>query len=355
MSQEIQTAGPPSGRRPPPLATDCGATMRAVVVGERGVRVALCPRPPCGPEDMLVRVRAAALNRADLHVAAGHRHGSSGGIGAIVGIEWAGEIVAVGRDVPPGLAVGDRVMGSGTGAWAEYAVTDWGRVHRLPCPSPAGVAMDHATAATLPIALQTAHEALVDSGGFAAGASVLVQGASSAVGLMCLQLARRLGATLVIGTSTTDSRRSRLAAFGADLALDPGSAGWVDEVLACTGGRGVDLTIDFVAGAIVNANMRATRILGRIVNVGRMGGFHGDFDFDLHSLRRITYVGATFRTRSREEVRGIAARMRADLWPFVEDGSLRLPISRRFALDDAAAALDFMRDNRHFGKVVLEL
>jgi NADPH2:quinone reductase len=308
------------------------------------------PIPACKPNEVLVRVRAAALNRADLHVAAGGRHGRSGGPGSIIGIEWAGEVVEVGTEVPGGFAVGDAVMCSGTGGYAEYAATDWGRVYRLPDGW-----RDFAHAAALPVALQTAHDALVGSGGFRAGETVLVQGATSGVGLMTMQVARRLGAALVLGTSTTPERRARLSGYGADLALDSTQNDWPEKVLEATGGAGADLVVDFVAGATVNASMRATRLCGRIVNVGRMGGYSGDFDYDLHSLRRIRYIGATFRTRSLDEVREIARAMRADLWDAVRDGQLRLPISRRFPLADAGEAVACMGANAHFGKVVLDV
>ncbi len=101
--------------------------------------------------------------------------------------------------------------------------------------------------------------------------------------------------------------------------------------------------------------MKAAAILGRIVNVGRLGGMKGEFDFDLHALRRIDYIGVTFRTRSPEEVREIVRRMREDLWPAVEAGTLALPIDRSFPLDEAAAAHAHMRANAHFGKIVLEM
>jgi NADPH2:quinone reductase len=126
-------------------------------------------------------------------------------------------------------------------------------------------------------------------------------------------------------------------------------------VLTATGGKGVDLIIDQISASVANANMKAAKVLGRIVNVGRLGGAAGDFDFDLHALKRIAYIGVTFRTRSLDEVREINRKMRADLWKLVESGKLQLPIDRIFPLDEAAAAQAHMRANAHFGKIVLRV
>jgi NADPH2:quinone reductase len=229
-------------------------------------------------------------------------------------------------------------------------VADWGRVYPIPANN-----MSHEQAATLPIALQTMHDAVVTNGGLQAGEAVLIQGASSGVGLMGLQIAKLKGARLVVGTSTNAGRRERLKEYGADLAVDTTEPDWSAAVLEATEGRGVDLIVDQVSGGVANENMKATAILGRIVNVGRLGGFSGEFDFDLHALRRIKYIGVTFRTRSIDEVRAIARRMRDDLWPAVEAGKLRLPIDRSFPLEEAAAALAHMRENAHFGKILLTL
>jgi NADPH2:quinone reductase len=126
-------------------------------------------------------------------------------------------------------------------------------------------------------------------------------------------------------------------------------------VLAATGGNGVYLVVDMVSGPVVVQTMKATAIRGRIVNVGRLAGMKAEFDFDLHALRRIDYIGVTFRTRTLEDVRQINRRMRADLWDAVAAGKLTLPIDRRFPLDDAAAAQAHMRENKHFGKIVLTI
>ena len=183
--------------------------------------------------------------------------------------------------------------------------------------------------------------------------SVLVLGASSGVGLMSLQVAKLLGAGTVIGTSTKADRRKRLPEFGADVAIDSNDPEWVEQVLERTGGLGVDLLIDFLAGPLINASMRAVKLGGRIVNVGRMAGESGQFDFDLHSMRRIQYLGTTFRTRSADEVHAIQQQVRTDLWPALEAGRLGVPIDAALPIERVQEAFDLMRTNGHFGKIVL--
>ena len=187
------------------------------------------------------------------------------------------------------------------------------------------------------------------------GETLLIQGASSGVGLMGMQIGKLLGAALVMGTSTNPGRRARLKEFGCDLALDSADPNWPEEVKKATGGKGVDLIVDQVSASVANQNLAAAAILGRIVNVGRLGGMKGEFDFDLHALKRIDYIGVTFRTRTPEEVREINRLMRADLWPAVEAGKLALPIDKTFPLDKVADALAMMRANEHFGKIVVRV
>ncbi len=322
--------------------------MKAAVIGASGVEIRDVPQPKPGPEQVLIRVRAAGLNRADLIMASGRMHGNAGGAGTILGLECAGEVVEVGVKVT-GVKAGDRVLASAPATYAEFALADMGRVHRIPANN-----MSYAQAATLPVALQTMHNAVVTAGRMKAGEAVMIQGASSGVGLMAMQIAKAMGARLVIGSSTNADRRAKLKDFGADLAVDSKDPAWPDHVLAATDGKGVDLIVDQISGYVANGNLKATKVLGRIVNVGRLGGFSGEFDFDTHALRRIDYIGVTFRTRSVEEVREINRVMRADLWPHVESGKLALPIDRTFPLDQAAAALAHMKANAHLGKIVLE-
>lgn len=323
--------------------------MKAIVIQAEGPALAEVAQPLPQARDVLVRVHACALNRADLGMAAGHMHGARGGAGTVLGMEFAGVVSAVGAEVTH-VKPGDRVMGSGAGAFAEYAVADRGRVMPIPAAS-----MSFEQAATLPVALQTMHDAVVTHGQLKAGGSVLIQGASAGVGLMAMKIARLQGAALVIGTSTDTGRRARLTEHGAHLALDTTDPGWVDAVLAATDGKGVDLIVDQVSGQLATANLRATRILGRIVNVGRLGGMKAEFDFDLHALRRISYIGVTFRTRSADEVREINRLMLADLGAALAEGRLSLPIDRTFTLEQTADALAHMKANRHFGKVVLKV
>ncbi len=322
--------------------------MKAFVYGANGAAITDVAQPAPKGSQVLVRVRACGLNRADLGMTKGHAHGSAGGAGTVLGMEWAGEIAEVGPDAK-GVKIGDRVMGSGAAAFAEYTLADYGRLFQ----APAGMSFE--VAATLPLALTTMHNALVTNGQLQAGQSVLIQGASSGVGLMALQIAKLKGAKTVIGSSTDATRRGRLHEFGADLAIDSRDAGWVDQVLKATDGDGVDLIVDQVSGNLVNQNLAATKVLGRIVNVGRLGGTHGDFNFDLHAARRISYIGVTFRTRTIEEIREIFRQVRNDIWPAVESGKLRLPIDSTFAFADIAAAFARMDANQHLGKIVVTL
>ncbi|MDB4239047.1 zinc-binding dehydrogenase [Alphaproteobacteria bacterium] len=323
--------------------------MRAVTVIEGGVNISDVEIPKPKNNEVLVKVFSCGLNRADLMVADGGAHGSVGGSGTIVGMEFSGEVIEFGSDVT-NLVVGDRVMCSGTSAWAEYAVTDWGRVIKIPDNN-----MDFITASTLPIALGTMHNAIVTAGEFLKGQSILIQGASSGVGLMGLQIAKNLEAKMIIGTSTKPEKFDRLKQLGADIIVNSKDPKWSEEVLDKTNGEGVDLIIDQLSGYTVNQNMLATKIKGNIVNVGRLAGGSSKFNCDIHALRRINYKGVTFRTRSLDEIRNVFANMWNDLSSMVSNGNLSMPIEKVFDFNDVSQALSYMRDNKHFGKLILKL
>lgn len=323
--------------------------MNAGCASENGLELREVPRPTPKEHEVLVKVRAAGLNRADLNAATAANHPTLGKMGTPIGLEWAGEVTETGKDVT-GFKPGDRVMCSGQGGYAEYAVADAGRTLPIPANN-----MSFEQAGSLPLALLTMHDAVVTNGRLAEGESILIQGASSGVGLMGLQIAKLKGAKLVIGSSTNDARRARLAEFGADLAIDTGDDSWPDQIVEATGGAGVDVIVDMISASVANGNMKAAKVRGRIVNVGRLGGTRGEFDYDLHALKRLDYIGVTFRTRSIEEVREINRRMQGDLWDAVTAGKIGLPIDRSFPLDRAKDAHAHMRANAHFGKIVLTM
>jgi NADPH2:quinone reductase len=319
--------------------------MKAGVASPNGVVIQDVPEPKPKPTDILVKVKAVALNRADLGSARGDTsHGASAG--RPIGSEFSGEVIEVGSDVHD-FKRGDRVMCHAPGSHAEIAVSDYGRAMKIPD------GMGYEQAATLPIGLNTLHNALVTAGRLKAGESMIVQGASSGVGIIGLQIAKLMGAKFVIGTSTNEARRARLKEFGADLAVDTKNPAWPEEVLKATDGKGVNLTVDMLSGPVVNQTMQCTALLGRVVNIGRLAGMKAEFDFDLHARKRIDYIGVTFRTRSIEEVREILQKMRADLWDDVKAGRIKVPIDKTFPLAEAKAAHEHMRGNKHFGKILL--
>lgn len=316
--------------------------MKSFIATADGLRSADRPRPEPKPNEILVRTRAIGVNRIDLHALTAPAD-------QVVGMEWSGEVVEVGPE-SRGFKVGDRVMGTGAAAYAEYVVTDYGRAVPITRPD-----IDWAAAASATLGLQTMHDALVTRGRLQRGDAVLMQGAASVMGLIGMQIAQLLGAGLVLGTSGHAARRDQLKDFGCDIAIDSSQGDWSRKVLESTSGKGANVVIDNVSGPGFNQCMAAAALEGRLVNVGRLGGATAPFDFNLHALRRLEYIGVTFRTRSVEQVRDLNARMLRDLGPMLAEGGPRVPVARRFAFDEAPAALETLRRSEHFGKLVLEL
>jgi len=321
--------------------------MKAITLGTSGVEISDIDPPSPQSHQVLVKVRGCGLNRSDLLETQGQNFGHTGGETKVLGGEFAGEIVELGREVE-GLSVGDRVMCRGGSGWAEYALAHWRRAVVIPSED-----IPWEEAACLQGAVQTMHDAIVTNGCFTANQSILIQGASSGVGLMGLQVARAMGAKLVIGTSTNPNRRARLAEFGADLAIDSGDESWLEQVLAATDNNGVDVTIDMLSGDFVNKNMEATAIHGYIINIGRLAGMNAEFNFDRHAARRLHYIGTTGRSRSIDEHAEVVRRANNDLGGAIERGEIRSPIDKLFPLEEAAQALARMNANEHFGKIVL--
>jgi len=305
--------------------------------------------PSPRPGQLLVRVRAAGLNRADLGMLQGTYNPAGRPLRTFTaGLELAGEVAAVGDEVA-GWAVGDRVMGTTLGAFAPYALVD----HRHVVPAPESTAWTDAAA--LPVALITEHDALVTQAGFVAGQSVLVTAASSGVGLVAVQLAKALGAALVIGTSTSASKIDAVLGAGADRVVDTTAERLSEVVRSMTDDAGVDVVLDHVGGDVFADLLPATRPRGTIVNIGRLGGLTARMDLDQLSFRRLRVIGTTFSIRTAEERAEVAAALSTDVLPAVAAGKIRPIVDSVFAFDDAPLALARLRSNRAIGKIVLEM
>ena len=321
--------------------------MKAVTLGDDGVEIKDLPNPEPTSEQVLVKVKSCGLNRSDLLETQGQSFGHTGGDTKIIGGEFAGEIVKLGEGVE-NLKVGDKVMCRGGSGWAEYAVANHKRAIKF---NPEQISWEQA--ASIQGNLQTMHDAIVTNGKFISGQSVFIQGASSGVGIIGLQIAKALGASLILGSSTNQNKLSKLSSYGADILIDTSKENWLDKVLDVTEGKGVDVLIDMLSGDFVNKNMEATKINGHLINIGRLAGMNGNFNYDLHAKRRLHYVGTTGRTRSVEENLDVARVANKDLWDHVVDGKIRHVIFKTFRLNEASDALNIMNENKHFGKLVL--
>ena len=321
--------------------------MKAVTLGDDGVEIKDLPNPEPTSEQVLVKVKSCGLNRSDLLETQGQSFGHTGGDTKIIGGEFAGEIVELGEGVED-LKVGDKVMCRGGSGWAEYAVANHKRAIKF---NPEQISWEQA--ASIQGNLQTMHDAIVTNGKFITGQSVFIQGASSGVGIIGLQIAKALGASLVLGSSTNQNKLSKLSSYGADILIDTSKENWLDKVLEVTEGKGVDVLIDMLSGDFVNKNMEATKINGHFINIGRLAGMNGNFNYDLHAKRRLHYIGTTGRTRSLEENLDVAKVANKDLWDHVVDGKIRHVIFKIFRLNEASKALNTMNENKHFGKLVL--
>lgn len=327
--------------------------MKAMVIvsGEQGGTLELrdVPDPVPGPQEILIRVKATALNRADLAQRQGGypAQTSTGGV-VIAGLEAAGEIVGLGSDVQ-GCAVGDRIMAMCGGGYGELITVD----HRLAMPVPERLSWEEA--ATIPVSYMTEHDALITNGRLQAGESVLINAVSSGVGIAALQIAKLFGAQPVFGSSGSPAKLESLQAYGLDRGINYHSEHFADVILDMTDGRGVDIVVDHVGASHLADNMRCMALLGRLVSVGRLGGRRHEIDLDLMALKRLQLIGVTFRTRTLDERIAIAQRCVADLLPAFADGRLRPIIDRVFPLDEALEAQGYMTSNAHLGKIVLSV
>jgi putative PIG3 family NAD(P)H quinone oxidoreductase len=305
------------------------------------------PQPQSG--ELLIRVKASAVNRADLYQRMGSYPTAVAGSAntlTIAGLECAGEVAGLSAGVS-GFTVGDRVMSMCFGGYAEYAVVD----HRIAVHVPERLSWQEAAA--IPVSYMTEHDAIVTNARLQPGESVLINAASSGVGVAAIQVAKLFAAKPIIGVSGDASKLERLKAFGLDHGVNYREENFADSVLALTGGKGVDIVIDHVGASQFQDNVRCMALRGRLVSVGRLGGNNTEINLDFLALRRLQLIGVTFRTRTMEERAEIARRFIVDVLPALAGGRLRPVLDREFPLREALAAQEYLASNAQLGKVTL--
>ncbi len=326
--------------------------MRAIVIREPGGPEVLemrdVPRPEPSRGEVRVRVRATAVNRADLLQRMGLYPAPPGAPADIPGLELAGEVEALGSDVTE-LAHGDRVMGIvGGGGYAEYAVVHARTLARMP------EGTSFADAAAIPEAFLTAWDAIVAQGRLSSGETVLVHAAGSGVGTAAIQIASAIGAR-PIGTMRTPQKLGRARDLGLKDGIVVEGARFADEVLALTSGRGVDVVLELVGGAYVAQDLLCLAPRGRIIVVGTMAGTKVDLDLSVLMRKRAEVRGTVLRSRPLEEKILAGQAMQRHLVPLFESGALRPVVDRVLPLARAADAHRLMQNGDTFGKLVLEV
>ena len=328
--------------------------MRAVVLAEHGgpdvLRVTDTPAPIPGPDDLLVDISYAAINRADVLQRMGLYSDPRRPAVEIPGLEYAGTVAALGERVT-GWSVGERVMGiESGGCYAEQVVTH----ARQALPVPGDV--DLADAAAIPEVFITAWDALVVQGGLTSGRWALVHAGASGVGTAAIQIAKALGANIAVTCSA--GKMDACRQLGADIVLERSPADWLAALrsdLEDRGVAGIDVVLDVVGGDEVNRNLAAVRERGRIVQVGLLGGGSTSVNVGALLSKRITWVGTTLRARPLEEKLAICQRFAAEILPLFAAGALRPVIDRRFALDEVAEAHRVMEADANVGKILIDV
>jgi len=326
--------------------------VRAIVQDRFGpaevLRLAEQPIPDTRPSDLLVRVRAVGVNRADILQREGAYAGQHFGESALLGLELAGEVIAVGADVT-GIAPGDHVMAIvGGGAYAEYARVDYEMAVKLP------EGLSFVEAAAVMEAFVTAVEAVHHLAGLRAGQSVLVHAAAGGIGSACVQVAAALGAN-VLATAGA-ARLGGVRAIGAQRVFDHRADDWETGVSAASAGAGVDAVIDFVGGAYLAPNLRSLRPGGTLVQVGILSGAPDatiPLNLLLHNHLRLS--GTVMKSRDPAEKRSMIERFAALALPLLAAGRLKPLIHAALSLDKAVDAHRLMDAGGGFGKIILTI
>ena len=306
------------------------------------LKIAERPDPVAGPGQMLIRVRAAGVNRPDLL----QRNGGyppPPGASDVLGLEIAGEIAGVGEGVRR-WQVGDRVCALlGGGGYAEQAVVD--ARHVLPIPE----GLDFVQAAVLPETVFTVFANVFEGGGLKAGATLLIHGATSGIGVTAIQMAKAAGAK-VIATSRGADKAKAAKALGADISLDA-SADDLEAQIKAAGGA--DVVLDMVGRDYAALNLNSLNAGGRWVVIASLTGAKVEMDLHRIMLKRLTLTGSTLRSRPADEKARLTAAVEATVWPWVASGAVRPPVQAVFSLAQAADAHAELEAGGHIGKIVL--
>jgi putative PIG3 family NAD(P)H quinone oxidoreductase len=303
------------------------------------------PMPAVGAGDVLIRVAAAGVNRPDVMQRQGE-YPPPPGASDIPGLEVVGTVEAVADDVV-NWRVGDRVCAlvSG-GGYAEYCVAPAPQC----LPVPRGI--DFAHAAAIPETTFTVWTNVFERGRLVRGESILIQGGSGGIGTTAIQLAHAFGAR-VFATAGSAEKCAACESLGAEHAINYRETDFVEAVKDATGGRGVDVVLDMVAGDYLQRNIDALAVDGRLVMIGRQRGGKSELDVMSVLRRRLTLTGSTLRARSVAEKGAIARAVHQHVWPLFESGTVRVIVHQTFPLRDAAAAHRVMESSTHIGKLML--
>jgi putative PIG3 family NAD(P)H quinone oxidoreductase len=326
--------------------------MRAVTItDDRRLVVEERPDPAPGPGQVAVRVHGAGLNRADLVQVQGGYPAPPGSPADIPGLEFAGEVAALGDGVSE-WSVGDPVFGiAGGGGQAEIIVVPAAHCVRVPAN------LDLVAAGGVPEVFVTAHDALVTQAQAQAGEVVLVHAVGSGVGTAGLQLAKAIGAT-VVGTARTADKLDRCRGLGLDHGVlaprEPDPFALAEQITGAVGGP-VDVVLELVGGAYVATDVRAAALKGRIVVIGAMAGAQCDLEVALLMVKRLHMMGTVLRSRSLDEKTAATDAFARDVVPMLEEGTVAPVLAATFPLADAPAAYELLASDTTFGKVVLDL
>jgi len=333
------------------LQSELRNPMKAIVIDRPGdesvLRVGEILDPVPGPTDLLIAVRCAALNRADIMQRQGN-YPPPPGAPATLGLECAGIVAAVGAEVK-GWRVGDRVMALlPGGGYAEKAIVQYGSAMHVPN------ALSDEEAAAIPEVYLTAFLNLFMIAGVKAGQSVLIHGGGSGVGTASIQLLGEAGARSIV-TAGSDAKCEQCLKFGADVAINYKAGPFAPQVKAATNNRGVDVVLDSIGAAYLSANLEALAHGGALVLIGMMKGAKTELDLTTILRRHLRIYGSTLRTRPVAEKAQIVAAFLERFGPALEAGRLRPPIYKVLPLEESAEAHRLMQASEHFGKIVLRV